>query len=368
MKRSVFVNAIAATGGGALTILRQFLRAIPNKDVRFIIFTSVPHLAKEFDQDHVLFVMPGVKKGWGRLQWDYFGMKSWSKNNNVHPAVIISLQNTPVRFDSQVRQFVYVHQSIPLYDYRWTLFRRDERVLWFYKHIYPFFMRQNVSCYTDFICQAEWMRIPLAQLLGVAPSRLHVFKPHLESLNEIESTSVSNDEQYYEFFYPATQARYKNHLLLVDALCELRAHAPELFHRVRIKITIDSDGCPELVTAIATRDLECNFIFMGELTYEIVAREYLSCRAVLFPSYMETYGLPLAEAASLGRPVVCADLPYARETLGGYLGAKFVSVHSHVEWACEIRRLCCERPLSFPPLKSQGPSWNAFFTMIMDEI
>jgi glycosyltransferase involved in cell wall biosynthesis len=49
-----------------------------------------------------------------------------------------------------------------------------------------------------------------------------------------------------------------------------------------------------------------------------VAALILGSHGLLFPSKAEGYGLPPLEAAALGVPVVCLDLPVYRETLGDY--------------------------------------------------
>ncbi|WP_236300697.1 glycosyltransferase, partial [Enterobacter bugandensis] len=57
---------------------------------------------------------------------------------------------------------------------------------------------------------------------------------------------------------------------------------------------------------------------------------------IVFPSYIESYGLPLIEAASLGKKIICSDLPYSRDVLSGYEGAIFVDYNSEIDWAQEI--------------------------------
>ncbi len=51
----------------------------------------------------------------------------------------------------------------------------------------------------------------------------------------------------------------------------------------------------------------------GPLPDTEVTRLLAGARALLFPSFAEGYGLPLAEALALGTPAICSDLPALRE-------------------------------------------------------
>lgn len=52
---------------------------------------------------------------------------------------------------------------------------------------------------------------------------------------------------------------------------------------------------------------------LGNCSDEAMTRELASARALLFPSLVEGYGLPLIEALQVGTPVVASDLPVFRE-------------------------------------------------------
>ena len=55
---------------------------------------------------------------------------------------------------------------------------------------------------------------------------------------------------------------------------------------------------------------------LGTLPDSRVTELLAGARALLFPSFAEGYGLPVAEALSLGVPVLCSDLPALREVGG----------------------------------------------------
>ena len=55
---------------------------------------------------------------------------------------------------------------------------------------------------------------------------------------------------------------------------------------------------------------------LGQVPDARMAALLRGARALLFPSFVEGYGLPLAEALALGVPAICSDLPALREVSG----------------------------------------------------
>lgn len=72
---------------------------------------------------------------------------------------------------------------------------------------------------------------------------------------------------------------------------------------------------------------------MGRQSRDDMAAQYAQCDAVLFPSKLETWGLPITEAKALSKPLLVADLPYAYETVGTYASVSFLPPNDAAAWA-----------------------------------
>lgn len=105
----------------------------------------------------------------------------------------------------------------------------------------------------------------------------------------------------------------------------------------------------------------------GPLPDREVASLLRGARALLFPSFAEGYGLPLAEALALGVPVVASDLPALREVGGAvpdYLdpldGAAWrKAVADYARPDSQARRAQLARLAGWTP-----PSWAEHFTIL----
>ncbi|MEM9435803.1 MAG: glycosyltransferase family 1 protein [Pseudomonadota bacterium] len=87
--------------------------------------------------------------------------------------------------------------------------------------------------------------------------------------------------------------------------------------------------------------------------------------ALLFPSHCEGFGLPAIEAAQLGTPVICNDLPVFGEYLGNY--PLMIPANDPERWQREIEAhangQAPPRPVP-PPL----PTWDAYFAKVLPRL
>ncbi len=89
--------------------------------------------------------------------------------------------------------------------------------------------------------------------------------------------------------------------------------------------------------AAAGWGLADRFLTIGFLEEEDLARLYAGAACLLFPSYHEGFGIPVAEAMAAGCPVVASRLPALQEVTGG--AAPLFDPDDDASMAAEARRL-----------------------------
>ncbi|MGL4308896.1 MAG: glycosyltransferase family 4 protein [Paracoccaceae bacterium] len=89
-------------------------------------------------------------------------------------------------------------------------------------------------------------------------------------------------------------------------------------------------------------------------------------RGLLFPSLAEGCGLPALEAAALGVPVICSDLPVFRETLGNY--PVYATPGDSYSWLEAIEQLAWA-PVGEATRKNPPPlpSWDEHFGRVLGD-
>jgi len=352
----IVVNDIAASQGGALTILESFYRYVrDHDDAHEWVFLLGSELLEETAHIRTI-VLPKVKRSWPRrFRFDLISGRRLI--GPLKPDVVLSLQNT-YTYGLQCPQVVYVHQSLPFQAARrFSLVRSDERPLAVYQHVIGAVIKQSISHADHVIVQTKWMRDAILEKVGIDGDKITSVLP------EVDNTSVGTFDRTRDprrFFYPTSDHLYKNNNCVYEACRLLRQQRMDDF---TVTMTLDAQAT------------DPNVHFIGHVPRERVMEE-LSQSTLIFPSYIETFGLPLVEARAMGAPVLSADLPYAREALDGYTNAYFFDADSPHQLASLMARVLRDDLPEVNPVQdlqhpqpAEGPTgWSAVAQILEESV
>ena len=372
MTKIVFINATAATEGGALTILKQFLEGISiysNKNIYYYIFCSLEEL-KIYENKNIEIVSNVKGKKWlDRIKWNLWRLYNWGKKKDIRADLVISFQNTGVKYYNDIKQLIYLHQSIPfMEEFDWKLLDKNERLLWFYKNIYKKIIKCSLKDNSYIVVQTEWMKNAVIKQLNWNHKKISVIKPDIKNISILKIPKIDFKDSKFNIFYPANTAVYKNHELIISSLEYIKQVKSEIYSNIVVHFTfnrnLSNNRNAELINLAKELQVIEHIRFEGKISYEKILSFYKSCGLMVFPSYIETLGLPLIEAASFGIPILAADMNYAREVIGDYEGVKFLNYKDSKLWAENIIDLYNKRIKYKPYSINYETSWKDFFELI----
>lgn len=364
MENIIVVNATALDKSGALTILKQFIKhAGKYHNYKFLCF--IAEGLKLEKSPNITFIEMAKKNWLQRILWDSLKLKKYLRNNDINPKKVISLQNTSINVN--IDQIIYLHQPLPFSSVKWSLFKKEQFKFFLYKHFYKFFILLFVNKNTVFVVQTNWMKEALCSKSNVDESQVYIIKPdmHLPNIKSSDSSEVKTSSTHI-LLYPATQLFYKNHMVILEALKLLKAESQ--FDNIKFQVTFRRDEYPLFREKVNEYALVDNIDYLGCIPHKDLIHKYQCSSLVVFPSYIESFGLPLVEGASLGKPVLCSDFPFSRDVLAGYSGAVFLNYQDPNAWANAIKdTLFKVENNSFAYGKfdfEQTSSWKDFFKLL----
>ena len=323
------ISAVNFTEGGPLTVLLDAVKAAEENFPKWDI-TVLVNNAGIIRSDRVsVLEFPYAKKSWLiRLYYEWFYFKALSIK--LKPEVWLSLHDITPRVVVS-RQYVYCHNPTPfssekisnqLLDWKFLLFKR------FYGCLYGFFIKRNSAV----IVQQSWLRKEfkirylIPRVIVAHPNNSDSFSPLTSRRNKLPST----------FFFPAFPRVFKNFELLGHALEILEEDS---FWRGRVLITID--GTENLYSSVIHKKFKHlkSLEFIGLQSPEDIRKRYSKVDALIFPSLLETWGLPITEAKLHNLPILAIDLPYAHEAVGSYNRVSFFSADNPQKLASLILSL-----------------------------
>jgi len=312
---NILVYDVAAQCGGGETVLRAYCAqyAADTANTYYVLLSAC--CIEETPNLHPLYYK-WIKKSWlHRIWFDVFIAPRLVHKYSIDK--VISLQNTlfPV---SGVKTEVLVHNAVPFCEHRFSL--RESKSLWIAQNVIGNVCLHSVKRADRVMVQNEWMRDTCARKTNVPKEKIVVQAPAIPPSTVHFRGAQWNGKTH--FFYPASANLFKNHSVILDACQELLDEGITEFD-VLFTLTGQENALSEQLMKRAN-DNALPIIFRGWMSPADV-QEYYGKSILLFPSYVETVGLPLLEAAQVGCPIIVADYMYAHFENINYNRATFFS-------------------------------------------
>ena len=366
--KTIVVSGVNLRKGGTLTILRDCLQYLSSlvRDEGYRV-VAIVHKRELCDYPGIEYIeLPDVIKGWSRRLWcEYVTMHKISKE--LAPVYLwLSLHDTSPRVEAR-RQAVYCHTSFPFY--KWCLrdFKMDFKIplfAMFTRYAY----RVNVHSNDYLIVQQNWFREGLSKMLGVSKNKFIVAPPQRKMIEGIPE-DIKNDS--YTFFYASTPDCHKNFETLCEAARLLEAEIGT--GKFNVVLTIKGGENRYSSWLKQTWDDVQSIDFAGFMSKEKLYGYYKSADCMVFPSKVETWGLPITEfmETSGDKPMLLADLPYAHETAAGASQVCFFKPSDPNELKERMKELIENRCDALAPVPRQNieepkaDSWKELFELIL---
>ena len=358
---NIVVLATASRQAGALTIYKQFLAHLDAEQKNDMYYVFIHPSMPQPQMKGVNYILIDTSSFKDRMRFDFGGCKKEMKKRGIRADVIISLQNTGI-YHAPAPQLIYYHQSLPLYSNKWNPFKRTELSMFCYKHIYPLFVKWTFNSRTQYVTQIPFIQDGVCRMMKIDKTRVHVLFPDIERVDVDNVTPYEWGDNCSHFVYPANMAKYKNYDVLVDAFALLADKTHYKLH-----LTISKEEYPELHQRIVDLGLQNIVCLDGMMPHGKILSMYKSATALLFPSTIETLGLPLLEAGAFGLPIIAADLDYAHQVMGDYEGLRYVDAYDAKAWADAITRQA-KKIERYTPIQNKKSSWPLFFDLVRNMV
>lgn len=311
--KTIVISAVNLRKGGTLTILRNCLQYLSqlsrNGDYKIYALVHKKELAFYEGIDYI--EIPWTTKSWLHRLWcEYVTMYRISKEiSPVH--LWFSLHDTTPRVKATQRA-VYCQTSFPFFKWNFNDFRFDYKIplfALFTRYAYQINIKKN----SFLVVQQEWLREGFSKMFGIDKDKFIVAPPEREILkkeeNSVEETSV------YEFFYPSTPDCHKN----FELVCKASELLEKELGKNKFKTTITVNGQENRYAKWLYKKWGhvSSVHFAGFMDKKSLYENYATADCLLFPSRIETWGLPISEFLPYDKPMLLSDLPYAKETSAG---------------------------------------------------
>jgi glycosyltransferase involved in cell wall biosynthesis len=296
----ILLNALSVTDGGGRTYARNVLRelAADARGFEFAVLCTAARLPELGEGDIPRLpvrIPPGTAL---RVGYEELLLPLRSRRFDLMYCIadlVPMLTTTPT---------VVALRNLNIYDRR---FIRDARVLTLERLVRLGMGRaRRVVFPTQAAADLVRQRIPIPE------ERVRIV-PHGIDAAAFEAAAPPRPGVPY-LFLPAAVEPHKNVQALIE--CLPLVADPRLEAWIAGSTTTHPPYAAQMRALAEQRGVARRVRFLGPVPYQAVLGLHRGARALVFPSFLESFGHPLLEAMLAGTPIVAADIPALREVAG----------------------------------------------------
>ncbi len=372
-KKKVAISGINLFNGGPVSIIKDCLYFLNKtdqfKDYQFIALVHKKSLFNCEELSNIKFVeFPKSRKSYlFRLYYEYVYFKKFAKQNQVK--YWLSLHDMSPSLDN-VKQAVYCHNATPFHkkSLKDILF---QRAVFFFAFFYQYLYAINIHKNEYVIVQQLWIKKEFAKMFRLNENKIIVAPPQIaEPSFTIKTAGIHQKYSKKKvFFFPSLARPFKN----IEVVCEA------------VKLLNNQLDLPDFIVILTIDGTENgyakhiynlygsikNIDFIGLQAREKVYELYSLTDCLVFPSKLETWGLPLSEFKMSERSILASDLPYAHETIGSYNKVRYFNPDNPKELASVMSDMIQNKPVKYSLSSAvhypapTAHNWSELFRIIL---
>lgn len=220
-----------------------------------------------------------------------------------HSSKIICLHNIPPIFAKTKSIIVFVQNRLILEKKISSFVRISTYINVKIEKVLNYLFASKVQIY---ICQTESMKSLLQDFIKSPNIKIKVLPFRYFPLHH--STAIL--EKKWDFIYIAGGEPHKNHFNLLESWKLLANEG--IFPSLALTIPTENSFLIECLNNICINK-NINIFNYGSIDNDVVKALYKSSSCLIYPSIVESFGLPLFEARTYGIPIIASELDYVRD-------------------------------------------------------
>lgn len=297
----LIVNAANIHSGGGLTLLKDILFSISEGYHGYLLIDARVPLSFDMPKNFYVFrIAPTLS---GRL------IGEWQLKRIARPKdFVICLGNLPPLFNIKGKIILFIQNRYLVDMVSLEGFSKHALIRIIIERTW---LRVKKKCIHKCVVQTTTMQRLVKKELQLQ-AVVQPFVGNYIGKGCITQSEFSNiSRKNFDFIYVACGEPHKNHRMLIKAWEILPSDGTKPSLCLTLEMNKYRKLCEWIEEIKNASALKINNV--GELPLQEILNLYKQSRALVYPSILETVGLPLVEAKAAGIPIIAAELDYVRD-------------------------------------------------------